>query len=78
MIQDYPDLNVTAIGTEKGYVLTFQNSSSRHYILSTQRDKIRFFKSASTLIKYLSDLGAQKVTFDKINLISKEKNDPVI
>jgi len=48
------------LGSENGF-LVFIKNAEKHYILETQRKKIRFFKSIKTALEFLTDIGIDNV-----------------
>lgn len=68
MIEDHPSIKVDVIGTDEGFEVMFKTSTSRRYILHTQRKAVRRFKSPSTLFSFLSEIGVTNVTVKDLHL----------
>lgn len=73
MIEDHPSIKVDVIGTEEGFEVLFKTSTSRRYILHTQRKAVRRFKSPSTLFSFLAEIGVTNITVKDLHLCGPDR-----
>lgn len=73
MIEDYPNIKVDAIGTKEGFKVVLKIATSRRYILHTQRNAVRCFKSPSTLFSFLSEIGVTNITVKDLHLCGPDR-----
>jgi hypothetical protein len=72
MIEDHSSIKVDVIGTEEGFEVMFKTSTSRRYILHTQRKSVRRFKSPSTLFSFLSEIGVKNISVRNLDLCASD------